>query len=450
MRDRPSATSPLRVRGPRALREFILVPLSVVGALLLLAVASIVGDQAHGAFFTGTRRFFEHFIGAQTAASTLGVIATGLVTVTSITFSVLLLAVQQTASNLSPVVFDQFVRRRSNQVYLGLFVGLALYSYVVTAAVQPKTPPIIGAFIATVLTVGALGCLLFLIYSTIDQMRPDNVIRHLHDRAVRAHHRETELIRRTRRTTQSHLPVRADYRSETFGYIESIDLDYIMAALEDNGAGASAEVELCVSIGQEITVGDIIGKVRHSDPQRAADVAARVPKAVPVSPTPDLDYDPRTALRNISNIAWTSGSTAKQNPAVAGQGLQALRDLASRWLAEGDRSGPDPLPIVYPDGDVELILDAMYSGVVVANESRQHQQAIQVVKAYQFLWPRADTRAQHRIRRDVAAMQQLLDQMPPSPALSSERRTLADLVGVLEAAPLTDGTTTRKPSGLRP
>lgn len=44
--------------------------------------------------------------------------ATGLVTVTSITFSLLLLAVQQTASSLSPVVFDQFVRRRSNQIYL--------------------------------------------------------------------------------------------------------------------------------------------------------------------------------------------------------------------------------------------------------------------------------------------------------------------------------------------
>ncbi|MFZ2014304.1 MAG: DUF2254 family protein [Nocardioides sp.] len=448
MRDRPSATPPLRVRAPRALREFILAPLLVVWALLLLAVASIVGDQAHGAFFTGLRRVLEHFIGAQTASSTLGAIATGLVTVTSITFSVLLLAVQQTASNLSPVVFDQFVRRRSNQVYLGLFVGLALFSYIVTAAVQPKTPPIIGAFIATVLTVGALGCLLFLIYSTIDQMRPDNVIRHLHDRAVLAHDRETELIRRTRRTSRSELPVRAHYRSETFGYVESIDVDRIAAALDDHDAGALVEVELRVSVGQEITVGDLIAQVRHCDPQAAAALCSSLAKAVPISPTPDLDYDPRTALRNISNIAWTSGSTAKQNPSVAAQGLQALRDLASRWLAEGDRSGPDPLPIVYPDGDVELILDAMYSGVVAAHESRQHQQATQVVKAYQFLWPRANPRAQRRIRRDVAAMQQLLDQMPPSPNLSSERRTLAELVRVTEPAVGTEGAA-RETSGLR-
>jgi hypothetical protein len=31
--------------------------------------------------------------------------------------------VQQTASSLTPVVFDQFLRRTSNQVYFGFFIG---------------------------------------------------------------------------------------------------------------------------------------------------------------------------------------------------------------------------------------------------------------------------------------------------------------------------------------
>jgi uncharacterized membrane protein len=426
MVDRPSAKTPIRVRAPRALHEFVLVPVLVVVALIALAAVSIVGDQAHGRFFGSLREVLGHFIGAQSAASTLAAVATGLVTVTSITFSVLLLAVQQTASNLSPVVFDQFVRRRSNQLYLGLFVGLALYSYVVMAAVQPKTPPIIGAFIATVLTVLALSCLLFLVYSTVHQMRPDNVMRQLHDRAALAHDRETELIRRTRRKTASALPVRAEYRSETFGYIESVDLRRIAAALD--GQDPEVEVELGVSIGQEITVGDLIARVHHDDPHTADRILSVVAKCVPVSPTPDLDYDPRTALRNMANIGWTSGSTSKQNPAIAAQALHALRDLASRWLAEGDRSGPDPLRVVYPDGDVEAIVDSLYSAVVVAWESRQHQQAVRVLKSYQFLWPRADARTQERIRRDVAAMQPILEQMPASPGLETERKTLIELV----------------------
>ena len=68
----------------------------------------------------------------------------------------LLLAVQQTASNLSPVVFDQFLRRKANQAFVGFFIGLVLFSYVVMAAVKDPTPPILGAAFATVLTVVAL------------------------------------------------------------------------------------------------------------------------------------------------------------------------------------------------------------------------------------------------------------------------------------------------------
>ena len=187
------------------------------------------------------------------------------------------------------------------------------------------------------------------------------------------------------------------------------------------------EVELCVSVGQEITVGDLIGRVRHLDPRTAEELCAVVARAVPVSPTPDLDYDPRTALRNVANIGWTSGSTSKHNPAIAAQALHVMRDLASRWLAEGDRSGPDPLPVVYPDGDVETVLDTLYSGVVVAWESRQHQQAVRVLKSYEFLWPRADESAQDRIRRDVEMMQPILDEMPPSAALDKERRAIREL-----------------------
>src|SRR5690349_13545635 len=158
MSPRPSASPPMRVRFPRALQEYALVPVLVVVAMAALAAISIVGDQSQAAPLTSLRHLLGHYIGKDAASTTLQAVATGLVTVTSITFSVLLLAVQQTASSLSPVVFDQFVRRRANQVYLGFFVGLALYAYIVMAGVQNGTAPIIGAFLATVLTVGALGC----------------------------------------------------------------------------------------------------------------------------------------------------------------------------------------------------------------------------------------------------------------------------------------------------
>jgi len=103
------------------------VPLAVVAAFVVAAVVSIFLDQSH-ASLRGLRHVLGHIVGVGAATAALSAIAGGLVTVTSITFSVLLLAVQQTAASLSPVVFDQFVRRRANQVYLGYFVGLGIYA----------------------------------------------------------------------------------------------------------------------------------------------------------------------------------------------------------------------------------------------------------------------------------------------------------------------------------
>jgi uncharacterized membrane protein len=312
-----------------------------------------------------------------------------------------------------------------------LFVGLALYAYLVMAAVQPKTPPIIGAFIATCLTVVALGCLLVLVYSTIDQMRPDNVVRQLHDRAVRAHALEGVLVCRTRRVSQCSAAVQAGHRCETFGYVESVDLDRLAGVLRD-GLG---EVELCRTLGDEVVRGDVVALVRHPDPATAEEIRAAVGRAVSISPSPDIDVDPSTAIRDISNIGWSSGSTSKHNPAIAAQALHALRDLGSRWLSEGPRSTDSPsVPVVYPDRDVDDLLDAVYSAAVVARESRQHQQAARVLSTYRFLLTLAPERVADRLRRDLDALGAELDRLPSSPQVQAERERLTAALGALSPA----------------
>src|SRR5947209_5388449 len=95
--------------------------------------------------------------------------ATSVVTVTSITFSVLLLAVQQTASALTPVVFDQFLRRTANQVYFGFFVGLSVYSFLILAMGRQNPAPVYGAALTLLLIVVAMRVLLLLFHGRIDQ-----------------------------------------------------------------------------------------------------------------------------------------------------------------------------------------------------------------------------------------------------------------------------------------
>ncbi|MEU4214136.1 DUF2254 family protein [Actinoplanes sp. NPDC026623] len=413
-----------RRRLRQAMHEFAAVPLAVIALFLLLATLSILIDQSHVSALEAVRRAFEHLVGKQAAVQTLQSIAAGLVTVTSITFSVLLLAVQQTASTLSPVVFDQFMRRRTNQIFFGFFLGLSLYSYVVLLAVQNDTPPVLGATLATLLTVVALASLLLLVYSTLDQMRPASVLRQIHDRTLHGRRHEADIIRRTRRRELSSRPVTATYHARTMGYVVGIDLRRLAGALQQV---PEAEIRLWVPLGQAVAFGDRIATVRDDDPEAAKRLADEIRGAVLIAAEPDPDVDATTGMDQIGNIAWTSASTAKQNPEVARRAIHVLRDLVARWLDEPDiTDDAERSAIVYPDDDLDHALDTLYAILGAAHESQQHATAADVVQAYRRLLDRADGAVATRIRADLDTGGQLLEEIPPAPVLQAVLRRLRD------------------------
>jgi uncharacterized membrane protein len=417
----------------QAVREFALIPIAVVAVFMVLAAASILADQTTLPVLSAIGKAFGTVIGKDASTNALQSIATGMLTVTSITFSVLLLAVQQTASNLSPVVFDQFIRRRINQTLLGFFVGLSLYSYVVMAAVKGNKPPLAGAGVATVLTVVAMLLLLVLVYTTIDQMRPTNVLRQIHDRALAARDRQSDLRAQTMRHEESGRPVTATYHSDAMGYVTGIDLEALAAALQ---RVPRAEIRLQVTLGQAVSFGDVIATVRDDEQEEANSLMREVRKAIRLESRRNIDWDATTGIAEITNIGWTSGSTAKQSPHVARQALDALKDLAARWIEDEhqrekatDANRPAPLRVVYRDDDLDAVLDSMYSLMVSAHESHQHLTAVHVLRAYGQLIPRvgelrAGEQIRGRILRDLDAMEPLLDALPPSPMLEDARADL--------------------------
>ena len=145
----------------------------------------------------------------------------GLLTLISITFSILLLAVQQTASSLSNQVYDQFLRRTANQIFLGYAVGLAVYTLIVLATVGKGFNPIFSACTIVVFTITGLGLLIILIYGTIYQMRPVVIIEAMHDHILRARERQKNLVNCTRCESQCQEKVRAEIRVKSSGFFKT-------------------------------------------------------------------------------------------------------------------------------------------------------------------------------------------------------------------------------------
>ena len=381
----------------RAFAEFLTIPTLVIAAFLLLAV---------GAYYLDNLRI-EHgwptfVFGSEESISTLlGTIAASIITVTSITFSLLLIAVQQSAAALTGQVYDQFLRRRANQTYFGFFIGLALYCLIILATVRPDYTPIHGATVAFALTVVALYLLILLIYSTIDQMRPVAIIRNIRDYALAAREAQREPLSLTRETPLPNDGATARLRAAESGYITAIDVKRLDQIRRDwFGAG---EIILLRPLGDYVSIGEELIEVRHAGAPLDDGIGEQFLAAVRLERRRDLGTDPGFGIEQMANIAWTTVSTSKQNPEPGKLVCRALRDLVAHWYGEDtqevERGGPD-CRIIVPDSVPTDLIRGFETLAVVASESMQHHTLAEVYRALAL----ALDRSVGQFRADVEAV----------------------------------------------
>jgi uncharacterized membrane protein len=351
--------------------EFLLTPLLMVLGAVALALGSVLVDMSSPGWSPDVRNLFLRLFPHENLVGMLRVIATGLVTVTTLTISALLVAISHTATTVAPVVFDQFLRRRANQAYFGYVAGCATYTYLVMAVSRPRWAGV-GALLAVVLAAGALVLLVFMAYVMIDQMRPTSVVRSIQDLAFSARLRQLPLLARSRTKPAvdgDSLPV----TTRATGYVVDISTARLEKLLAPTGA--AVEVAFQVRIGDLLAYGDTVARIRGGDEESRRRIADDVLDCVTIDRVRNADVDPDHAIEQLGNIAWAATST-RQNPDVALASVGALRDLSARCAAAGIPEAEaygGPLPVVYDDALQRRIVAALVDLVVVSTSSRQHQ-----------------------------------------------------------------------------
>lgn len=383
----------------RAFSAFLLIPTIVIIGFLAIAVLIYyfgqarldAAGEAHGLF--GTRLFSS----SETSRGFLATIAGGIITVTSITFSLLLIAVQQGAASLTSVVFDQFLRRRINQLYFGFFLGLALFCLINLAATTPAHNPVYGVAFAFVMTIVALYMLILLIYTTVDQARPAVIVEAIHDHTLRAWERRRSLVARTRRTPGLAGVVTLPVFARTNGFLSDVDI----GSLSKVAGQTPIELEfvILVSIGDYVSYGDHIADIATAGASDRKKLEEALLAALPLENQRYLDNDPALGVQQLAIIGWTSVSTAKSNPEPGLLACWALRDLLARQIAgNGQQQDAGKIePVVYSDNVLDEVINALESLSVVASESMQHQTIAALYESFAKLYPRLGPDLEDRI-----------------------------------------------------
>jgi hypothetical protein len=313
---------------------------------------------------------------------------------------------------LTTQVFDQFLKRRSNEVILGFFIGLAMFTLITLATVDPPFNPVFGASLVFLLTVVALVMLVFLFYSTINQMRPSVIVDAIHDQTLASRDGQLGLVRRTRRIPETLLPISSDVHARSDGFVTHINLETLIPLIEEYGE--EIEIVLLVSIGSYIAFHDRVAeiKVREADDVWMARIEDAVRHSIYIERMRDIESDPAFGIEQLVTIAWTSVSPAKGNLVPGLVTVFAMRDILARWLFQ-EREGPlegevQVLPIVYPDNVQHQLLAGFESLAVVSASSMQHQIYAEVMRTFANLFeamiPANQLRVADIIRRLMMAL----------------------------------------------
>ncbi|WP_457105910.1 DUF2254 family protein [Methylobacterium sp. P5_C11] len=363
----------------RSLREFIGLPLLVVAMFLVLFALSFLLDAT-----LWDRRgptpipWLAHLLGDTTAiASLLSTVASGMITVTSITFSLLLIAVQQTASTLSTHVYDQFIQRRSNKLSFGFFVGLSVFVLLTLGSANPDHKPIIGALLSLLMTGAALCMVVILIYSTIDQMRPHSVITAIHDHTIKARTVDRGVIEGTRRTPRAGLSWSRIVRTDAYGVVCGINLPTI----ERSAAKHDADIEIMARVGTNLAFRDPLFRIhaaRSLSGEALLALDRSITASIKIEPRRTIESDAGFGIEQLYSIAWTTASTSKQNPQPAILVCHCLRDIIARWSSADTIPENSASRIVYADRGVDDAILAIAAIGVVASESMQNTLAAEV------------------------------------------------------------------------
>lgn len=390
---RPSNGRDLRERVRQALHSFLAVPIIIVVCFVLGTVLLYFADGALWPHLEQLPDFFRWlavlFGERQAVSNLLTTLGTGLITVTSITFSLLLIAVQQGGMSYTNQVFDQFLRRRANQFYFGYFVGLSIFVLFSLVTANGSHRPILAALAAIVMTGAGLFMVVVLIYLTIVQIRPHVIVDQIRQRVLNARKTQLPLLGATRRTATPSWDVAYRVRSEREGYITQIDASRIRHAVTD--CGETLEVLLSVHMGDYVAFHDELAELRcpggRLGPERAQALGARVAEALCLDQERDLDRDPDLGLEQLATIGWTTISTAHSNPLPGVLTCRALRDIIARWSADGPAPEDAAAPIVYSDIVLGEAIAGLETFVVVAHESMQHQTLAEILRSFAILLP---------------------------------------------------------------
>lgn len=301
---------------------FWVIPVIGILAAFVMDAASIVVDEA-----VFEDEAFGRLISPAAAITLLAAVGGGMVTFTGFVFSVVLLVLQFGSSEYSPRTVSYFLRTRSIQWVLAIFLATIVFTFlsVLEVGVDANADfvPAGSVAMAVLLLVVSLGAFLVLLNVVAKRIRVDAVLSDLGRRARRQLRWRYTSWRGGRETMLAKVPApAADAVLARFagspGQIIAIDTIRLARVARRNGC----RIVLTVRTGDAVSTGSPVAIV---DDGTATD--DEISRCLLVATERSLRYDPLYALRLLTDVSLRALSPGTNDPTTATRSLDEVEGV---------------------------------------------------------------------------------------------------------------------------
>jgi uncharacterized membrane protein len=127
--------------------------------------------------------------GAEGSREMLSAIATSMITIAGVAFSITIVALSLASSQYTSRILRNFMRDRANQTVLGTFVGIYVYCLIVLRTIRSGDSPFVPSFavlVAVLLAIVGIGCFIFFIHHIAASIQAESIIKSAADETRQA------------------------------------------------------------------------------------------------------------------------------------------------------------------------------------------------------------------------------------------------------------------------
>jgi uncharacterized membrane protein len=304
------------------------------------------------------------------ALTILAGIASSIMTVVSIVFAILLMTLTLASTQFSPRILVSFVRDRSTQWTLGIFLGTFSYCMAALPAVRSVPQPFVPTLtllIAMALALICVGWLIFFINHISRSISVSNIV----DRIAReAEEVIDELMPHPRplhQTSERPEPLREMRErrvvSRKSGYIRYIDVAFLLKSAKSDGVRIIVERR----VGHFVAAGVPIMRVAEAGrvtPERETQLLS----AIDIGPARTMQQDVEFGVIQIVDIALRAISPAVNDPTTAINCIDQLARVLMRWASRASpqsylHSPPHVLRLAMPWVGYDEMLDTAFEQI---------------------------------------------------------------------------------------